>query len=155
MKFPTMWYVGPAKPQISLPLIRAFASRLNIILTEHHLEFLSLKGGCRGSSKSTLVKMSNCWKYPCRGSIVSMFFYYSELNHCINISASTAKFPTSTTINSATRNTTATTAYSTTDQYTISPTTTTVWDTGKAKMNQCQLFCKFHCTHVKDNKKVC
>ena len=26
------------------------------LLTEHHLEFLSLKGGCRGSSKSTLVK---------------------------------------------------------------------------------------------------
>ena len=32
------------------------------LLTEHHLEFLCLKGGCRGSSKSTLVKMSNCWK---------------------------------------------------------------------------------------------
>ena len=32
------------------------------LLTEHHLEFLSLKGGCRGSSQSTLVKMSNCWK---------------------------------------------------------------------------------------------
>ena len=32
------------------------------LLTEHHLEFLSLTGGCRGSSESTLVKMSNCWK---------------------------------------------------------------------------------------------
>ena len=32
------------------------------LLTEHHLEFLRLKGGCRGSSESTLVKMSNCWK---------------------------------------------------------------------------------------------
>ena len=32
------------------------------LLTEHHLEFLSFKGGCRGSSESTLVKMSNCWK---------------------------------------------------------------------------------------------
>ena len=32
------------------------------LLAECHLEFLSLKGGCRGSSKSTLVKMSNCWK---------------------------------------------------------------------------------------------
>ena len=30
--------------------------------TEHHLKFLSLKGGCRGSSESTLVKISNCWK---------------------------------------------------------------------------------------------
>ena len=33
------------------------------LLTEHNLEFLSLKGGCRDSSESTLVKMSNCWKY--------------------------------------------------------------------------------------------
>ena len=32
------------------------------LLTEHHLEFLSLKGGCRGSSESTLVKMPYCWK---------------------------------------------------------------------------------------------
>ena len=31
------------------------------LLTEHHLEFLSLRG-CRGSSESTLVKLSNCWK---------------------------------------------------------------------------------------------
>ena len=37
-------------------------SMLVKLLTEHHLEFLSLKGGCRGSSESTLVKMSNCWK---------------------------------------------------------------------------------------------
>ena len=27
------------------------------LLTDHHLEFLSLKGGCRGSSYSTLVKL--------------------------------------------------------------------------------------------------
>ena len=32
------------------------------LLTEHYLEFLSLKGVCRGSSESTLVKMTNCWK---------------------------------------------------------------------------------------------
>ena len=32
------------------------------LLTEHHLEFLSLTGGCGGSSESTLVKMSHCWK---------------------------------------------------------------------------------------------
>ena len=31
------------------------------LLTEHHLEFLSL-GGCRGWSESTLVKMPNCLK---------------------------------------------------------------------------------------------
>ena len=32
------------------------------LLTEHHLEFLSLKGGSRGLSESTLVKISNSWK---------------------------------------------------------------------------------------------
>ena len=32
------------------------------LLTEHHLEFLSLKGGCTGSSGSALVKMPHCWK---------------------------------------------------------------------------------------------
>ena len=32
------------------------------LLTEHHLEFLSLKEGCTGSSESTLVDMSNSWK---------------------------------------------------------------------------------------------
>ena len=32
------------------------------ILTEHHLECLSLKGGCRGSSESTIVKMAHYWK---------------------------------------------------------------------------------------------
>ena len=31
------------------------------LLTEH-LEFLSLKGGCRGSSESTHVKMPHCRK---------------------------------------------------------------------------------------------
>ena len=32
------------------------------LLTEEHLEFLSLKGGCTCSSESTLVKMPHCWK---------------------------------------------------------------------------------------------
>ena len=31
------------------------------LLTEHHLEFLSLKGCCTGSSESTLVKMPYGW----------------------------------------------------------------------------------------------
>ena len=38
-------------------------------LTQHGLEFLSLKGGCTGSSKSTLVKIPHCWK-----SHVAVFF---------------------------------------------------------------------------------
>ena len=28
------------------------------LMTEHHLEFLSLKGGCRGSSESKLLEIS-------------------------------------------------------------------------------------------------
>ena len=32
------------------------------LLTDHYLEFLSLKGGCTGSSESTLVKMPHCRK---------------------------------------------------------------------------------------------
>ena len=32
------------------------------LLTEHHLEFLSFKGGCTGSDESTLVEMPHCWK---------------------------------------------------------------------------------------------
>ena len=32
------------------------------LLTEQHLEFLSLTGGCTGTSESTLVKMPHCWK---------------------------------------------------------------------------------------------
>ena len=32
------------------------------LLTEHHLKFQGFKGGCTGSSESTLVKMPHCWK---------------------------------------------------------------------------------------------
>ena len=31
-------------------------------LTEHHLDFISLKVGCTGSPESILVKMPHCWK---------------------------------------------------------------------------------------------
>ena len=58
---------GSDQPAHTRSLIRAFASRLNNfmtvnLLTEHHLEFLSLKRGCTGWSESTLVKMPHCWK---------------------------------------------------------------------------------------------
>ena len=32
------------------------------LLSEHHMEFLSLKRGRTGSYESTLVKISHCWK---------------------------------------------------------------------------------------------
>ena len=45
------------------------------LLTEHHLAFLSLKGGCTGSSESTLAKMSNCWKSRAGAHIHSTMGY--------------------------------------------------------------------------------
>ena len=42
------------------------------LLTERHLEFLSITGGCRGPSESTLVKMSNCWKSRALAQIVGI-----------------------------------------------------------------------------------
>ena len=45
------------------------------LLTEHHLEFLSLKGGCTGSSESTLVKMSNCWKSRALAQMLMTYMY--------------------------------------------------------------------------------
>ena len=40
------------------------------LLAEHHLEFLSSKGGCTGSSESTIVKMPHCWKSHVKAHIV-------------------------------------------------------------------------------------
>ena len=38
------------------------------LLTEHHLEFLSLEGGCTGSSESILVKNATLLEITCHGS---------------------------------------------------------------------------------------
>ena len=49
------------------------------LLNEHHLAFLSLKGGYRDSSESKHVKMPHCWK----SHATAQFFYYvvsSKLN---------------------------------------------------------------------------
>ena len=43
------------------------------LLTEHHLEFQSLKGGRRGSSESTRVKMPHCWKSHVAAHILSAY----------------------------------------------------------------------------------
>ena len=65
MGFRSMWYVQPAKPQAQSDqrLCQSLEYSMSVkVLTEYHLEFLSLKGCYTGSSESTLVKMSNCWK---------------------------------------------------------------------------------------------
>ena len=46
------------------------------LLTDYHLDFLSLKGGCTGSSESTLVKMPHCWQ-----SHVTAQIYFQDGNH--------------------------------------------------------------------------
>ena len=53
------------------------------LLTERHLEFLSLKGGCRGSSESTLVKMSNCWKSHALAQITIFFGHVFDFSKSI------------------------------------------------------------------------
>ena len=45
------------------------------LLTEHHLEFLSLKGGCSGLSESTIFKMSNCWKSHAAAQAIHTYVY--------------------------------------------------------------------------------
>ena len=79
MRFPTMWYVRPAKPQISLGSMQSDQSlclsleySMSVkLLAEYLLEVLSLKGGCTGSSVSTLVKWSNCWKSHAAAQLIS------------------------------------------------------------------------------------
>ena len=76
-------------------LTRAFASRLkyamNIkLLTEHHLEFLSLKGGCTGSSESILVKNATLLESSCRCSyVLTLLNVKIQISHnCDWVSAS-------------------------------------------------------------------
>ena len=55
------------------------------LLTEHHLEWLSLKGGFRGSSESTHVKMPHCWKSHALAQIIldkTMYDYVRMTKSC-------------------------------------------------------------------------
>ena len=64
------------------------------LLTEHHLEFLSLKGGCTGWSESTIVKMPHFWKSHVTaqlffllggvGPVVTTSGCVSKLEDCFN-----------------------------------------------------------------------
>ena len=48
------------------------------LLTEHHLEFLSLKGGCAGSSESTHVKIPYCWKSHALEHCICVLEYFNR-----------------------------------------------------------------------------
>ena len=56
------------------------------LLTDHYLEFQSLKGGCTGSSESTLVKLPHCWK----SHVMAQLFFCVNSSHEIE-SVSTTK----------------------------------------------------------------
>ena len=59
-------------------LCKSLEYSMNVqLLAEHHLEFLSLKGGCIVWSESTLVNMPHCWK-----SHVTAHFYIISVAIC-------------------------------------------------------------------------
>ena len=47
-----------------------------MLLYEHHLGFLSLKGGCTGQSGSTLIKMPHCWKSHVMAHLLLYIFFF-------------------------------------------------------------------------------
>ena len=49
-------------------------------MTEHRLEFLSLKGGCTGLSESKLVKVPHCWKSHALAQIVYALSLWQNFN---------------------------------------------------------------------------
>ena len=75
LRFPTMWYMWPAKAQTSLCICAVWSEPLLVIwifydslrlLTEHHLEFLSLKGGCIFTCQNaTLLEITCGGSYNC------------------------------------------------------------------------------------------
>ena len=67
------------------------------LLTEHHLEFLSLKGGCTGSPMSKLVKMLHCWKSHVSTQII--LFLFSKDRFVLTNSAYTYEMPRSVVFN--------------------------------------------------------
>ena len=89
-----MWYVKQqqslrsacAYTQSDQSICQPFEYSMNVkLLTEQHLEFLSLAGGCTGSFESTLVKMPHCWKLHVAVHIslaVSLYFRVSTNYVC-------------------------------------------------------------------------
>ena len=70
MRFPTMWYVRPAKPLISLRILE-YSSTV-MLLTEYHLQFLSLTARL----SLHLIKMPHSWKSHVTAHMIMQFFAY-------------------------------------------------------------------------------
>ena len=57
------------------------------LLTEHHLEFLSLTGGCTGSSESTSIKTPHCWKSHFTAQVM-YFIVTASLSETLGVATS-------------------------------------------------------------------
>ena len=62
------------------------------LLTEHHLELLSLKGGCKGSSESTHVKMPHCWKSHALARLYLSIVHACWMYNCQTVGLSLSYF---------------------------------------------------------------
>ena len=66
------------------------------LLTEHHLEFLSLKGCCKGSSESTLVKCHIVGNYihlwAIEQDMIICLGFYIETKHCYSRCSSVSSY---------------------------------------------------------------
>ena len=67
-----MWYLIVSIPDLCTLTYFEYSMSVRL-LSEQNLEFLSLKGGCTGSSASKLVKTPHCWKLHVTGHIVLLF----------------------------------------------------------------------------------
>ena len=57
------------------------------LLAEHHLEVISLKGGCTGLSESTLVKMLHCWKSHVAAQIMTVHYGHGRVPTTFELTA--------------------------------------------------------------------
>ena len=48
------------------------------LLTKYRLEFINLKGGCRGSSETTQVKILHCWQSHATAHIIKLNILKSD-----------------------------------------------------------------------------
>ena len=74
MWFPTMWYVHRRSQSHCLSLEYSMSVKL---LTEHHVEFLSIKEGCTDSFESALVILPHCWKPRVTAHMTDSFSVYT------------------------------------------------------------------------------
>ena len=106
MRFPTIWYVQPAKPQISLRIPTVWSEPLLVtwIFYECWASDRTSFGGSKLNRrlqrlfyrKSTLVKMPHCWKSHAAARIILRALYVTRINTSATLSfnADTQQLPT-------------------------------------------------------------